>query len=209
MASSLIHMCVANEINKVIKKDRTKLLIGSIAPDISKLVNMDRDISHFIKNNEYDIDLFLSKYKNNLSDDFVLGYYIHLYTDYLWEKYFMTEVYKKKIITKLDGTKVKCYGNMISLYIYNDYTNLNNDLIDLYELDLDIFYNEIPEIDDIIKEIPMDKIDVIVDKAGVIIANSKKTKAFVIDINEIKEFITLSVELILSKLNELQEYINF
>lgn len=27
--------------------------------------------------------------------DFVLGYYIHLYTDYLWFKYFMTEIEKE------------------------------------------------------------------------------------------------------------------
>ena len=38
MASSLIHMAIANEVNKSIKYDNNKLLIGSIAPDISKLI---------------------------------------------------------------------------------------------------------------------------------------------------------------------------
>ena len=38
MASFLIHMCVCDEVNKVICKDRKKMLVGSIAPDIAKLV---------------------------------------------------------------------------------------------------------------------------------------------------------------------------
>lgn len=206
MASSLIHICVANEVNKVIKKDKSKLLIGSIAPDISKLVNMERSVSHFMVDDKYDIDAFLNKYKNYLNDDFVLGYYIHLYTDYLWDEYFISEVYEKNIITKLDGSEVKCYGNMLSMYIYNDYTNMNNKLIELYEPDLSIFYNELPKIDDIIEEIPMNRLDVIVDTAGVIIANSKETKSFVIDIDSISQFISLSTKLILSKLIELNVY---
>lgn len=35
MASSVIHIAVANELNKVLKKDKKSILIGSIAPDIS------------------------------------------------------------------------------------------------------------------------------------------------------------------------------
>ena len=38
MASALIHIAVANEINKKLNKDKSKLLIGSRAPDISKIV---------------------------------------------------------------------------------------------------------------------------------------------------------------------------
>lgn len=205
MASAVIHLCVANEINKVIKKDKSKLLIGAIAPDISKQIGETKIKSHFLngKNDIPKIEEFLKKYKNYLNDDFVLGYYIHLYTDYLWFNYFVPEIMNKGIIRKLDGTEVKCVNNMISLYIYNDYTNLNRSLIDFYSLDLEIFYNEIPKLNKIIEEIPMDKINVIVDKMGIVIANSKETKSFVIDMPSIKQFINLSVQLILSNLNEL------
>ena len=99
MASSMIHIAVANEINKVLNKDRTKLLIGTIAPDISKLVGENKVGSHFLEDENTDIpilDKFLDKYKDNLNDDFVLGYYIHLYTDYLWFKYFLPEFYDKE-----------------------------------------------------------------------------------------------------------------
>lgn len=209
MASSVIHMAVASEINKKLKRNNDRLLIGSIAPDISKHIGETKLKSHFLDSNDTNIpnmDKFLDKYKNNLDDDFVLGYYIHLYTDYLWFKYFMPEVYDKDMITKLDGTKVKCVGNMLSQYIYNDYTNLNIRLLDEYDMDLSIFYNEKPEFEDIIKEIPMDKIQIIIDQASIIIENTKLHKDFVFDIENIKKFVETSTKFILGNLEELGIY---
>ena len=109
MASSVIHMCVASEVNKYLKKDNKGILIGSIAPDISKQVNETKEYSHFLDNIDNDIpnvDRFLYKYKNYLNDDFVMGYYIHLYTDYLWFKYFIPNFIKKDFIYTLDNKKV-------------------------------------------------------------------------------------------------------
>ena len=210
MASSMIHIAVANEINKKLNRDKSKLLIGTIAPDISKLIGETKVKSHFQDRNDNipNLDKFLNKYKENLNDDFVLGYYIHLLTDYLWFKYFMTEVKfeDSNIITKLDGTNIKCNGNMFTLYIYNDYTNLNIKLIDEYDLDLKIFYNEIPEFENIIQEIPMEKISLIVDKAGEIIENTKEHKEFVFNLDNINKFIETSVEIILGNLKELNIY---
>ena len=211
MASSMIHIAIASEINKKIKKDKSKLLIGTIAPDISKLVNETKLYSHFLDSNDSDIpnlDKFLKKYKSKLNDDFVLGYYIHLYTDYLWFKYFIPEIYdeSKHFITKLDGTKVNCHGKMAYHYIYNDYTNLNIKLIDEYDLDLKIFYNEIPEFENIIEEIPMDKLNLIVNKAGEIIENSKTYKEFTFNMDNVNRFIKMSVDLIASNLEELGIY---
>ena len=205
MASSMIHIVVANEVNKKINRDKSKLFIGTIAPDISKLVGESKIKSHFqdTDDNIPNLEKLLEKYKNNLNDDFVLGYYIHLVTDYLWFKYFMTEIEDNSMITKLDGTVVKCNGNMFSLYVYNDYTNINTKLIDEYNLDLKIFYNDIPQLDNIIEEIPMDKINLIIDKAREIIENSKKNKDFLFDIDNIKKFVNTSVDIILGKIKEL------
>lgn len=201
MASSIIHICVANEINKKIKKDTKRLLIGSIAPDISKQVGESRSKSHFYVDNYTNHLKFLDKYERYLNDDFVLGYYIHLYTDYLWEKYFITELGTKNLIKKLNGDIVKCNGEMYRLYIYSDYTSLNSQIIDEYELNLAIFYEDIPQIDNIIEEIPMDKINVIIEKMGIIIANSKPRKEFVFDLAAVKKFIDLSVDIITSDIN--------
>ena len=205
MASSMIHIAVAHELNKKLMRDEQKLLIGTIAPDISKLIGKTKKDSHFLNEEENIPDLykFLTKYKNNLSDDFVMGYYIHLLTDYFWFKYFIPEIYENNLIKKLDGTVVNCKGNMAIMYMYNDYTNLNIQVIDEYKLDLKIFYNEIPKIDYIIDEIPMDKISIIINKVEKIIEESKERKELVFNIDNIKKFINLSVTLIFAKIEEL------
>lgn len=205
MASSMIHIAVANEINKVLKKDKKSILIGSIAPDIAKHIGKTKVESHFLEVNDDipNLDRFLLKYKNNLNDDFVLGYYIHLYTDYLWFKYFMPDFCENGVIYKLDGTKEEVSNEKKTDYFYNDYTNLNISLIDEYEMDLSIFYEEIPIFNNIIKEIPMDKLDIIVNQAGIIIKNSKERKSYIFDMNIIKKFISMSVEYILSNLRDM------
>ena len=204
MASSVIHMAVANEVNKVLKRDNSKLLIGSIAPDISKQIGQDRTISHFIfEDGLIDLDKFLDKYKNNLDDDFVLGYYIHLLTDYFWFKYFMPEITNYSIIKTLDGKELNLSKEEICKYIYNDYTNVNIRVINEYNMDLKIFFNELPEIKKIIEEIPMDKLQVIIDKAGNIIMNSTKGKNYTFDIKNIKQFISFTKDLIINKCREL------
>ena len=209
MASAIIHMVVANEINKKINRDSDKLLIGSIAPDISKFLGQTKIKSHFLSDENNDIPnikAFLKKYINNLDDDFVLGYFIHLYTDYFWFKYFIPEIYRKNFITKLDGTVVKCSGNMQEMYIYNDYTNLNTKLLDSYNLKLDIFNNSTPVFTNIIDEIPMEKIDIIINQVLFVIENSKTNKDLVFNFENIENFIKMTVELILSKLKEINIY---
>ena len=128
MASSVIHICIANEINKTINRDSKKLLIGTIAPDISKLLGETKFYSHFldnVNNNIPNINKFLEKYGNYLNDDFVLGYYIHLYTDYLWFKYFLPRFANGCYIFNLNGNIQKVSKKELIDYLYNDYTNLN------------------------------------------------------------------------------------
>ncbi len=205
MASSMIHIAVANEINKVLKRNNKHILIGSIAPDIAKHIGMTKKDSHFQDTDEDlpHLDKFLNKYKDKLNDDFVLGYYIHLYTDYLWFKYFEPDFYKNGVIYKLDGTIENIPFDKKRDYFYNDYTNLNIKLIDEYNMDLSIFYETVPEFENIIKEIPMDKIDIIINQAGIIIENTKESKAYVFDMKVINKFIKTSVEYILSNLKDI------
>lgn len=207
MASSMIHIVVANEINKILNRNNKKLLIGSIAPDIAKHIGMTKKYSHFQDKDDTlpRLDEFLKKYKNNLNDDFVLGYYIHLYTDYLWFKYFEPDFYKNSVIYKLDGTIENIPPLKKMEYFYNDYTNLNIKLIDEYNLDLSIFYEELPKLNNIIKEIPMDKIQIIIDQAGIIIENTKESKSYVFDMDVVKRFIKTSVDYILSNLKDIGE----
>ena len=206
MASAIIHIAVANEINKVLKKDESKFLIGSIAPDIAKHIGKTKVKSHFQDNDDGipNLEKFLNKYGNKLDDPFILGYYIHIYTDYLWFKYFIPEVFNDdtSMIKKLNGEIVKCNGKMKQQYIYNDYTNLNRQVIDEYNLNLKIFYNDIPVFENKIEEIPMDKINLLLDKMGLIIAATNEHKNFIFDITNIKKFVETSVKIILSDIEE-------
>lgn len=206
MASSMIHIVVANEVNKKLNRNNKKILIGSISPDIAKHIGMNKMVSHFQDSDDDipNISKFLEKYKSNLDDDFVLGYYIHLYTDYLWFKYFEPDFYENGIIYRLDGTIENVPQERKKDYFYNDYTNLNIKLIDEYKLDLSIFYEEIPKFNDIIEEIPMDKIQTIIDQAGIIIENSKESKSYVFDMNIVDKFIKTSVDYILSNLKDIK-----
>ena len=208
MASSMIHLTVANQLNKKLGKDKYKFLIGSIAPDVSKLVGEDKTRSHFLEPNSDsipDLKKFLNKYNYFLNDDFILGYYVHLFTDYLWFKYFISEIYdeEKNLIRKLNGEVVNCHGKMAEMYIYNDYTNLNSELIDKYDLELKIFYQPLPEIRNLMDEIPMDKLNLIIDKAGTIIENAKVNKSYTFDMESIERFISECVQLIEANLKEL------
>lgn len=205
MASSMIHMVIANKLNEKLKRDSKSILIGSIAPDIAKLIGENKVKSHFEDrdNDIPNLNKFLDKYKDNLDDDFVLGYYIHLYTDYLWFKYFVPDFCINGVIYKLDGTKEIVDESKKIEYFYNDYTNLNVKLIDEYNLDLSLFYENVPIFNDIIKEIPMDRIDIIINKTGIIIENSKENKPYLFDEKLINKFIETSIKYILSNLKDI------
>ncbi len=209
MASSLIHAAVCNELNKKLKRNPKQILIGTIAPDISKLVGETKQYTHFLDNKNDDVPnltRFLNKYIKYLNDDFVLGYYIHLYTDYLWFKYFIPEIYdeSKNLIKKIDGTIVNCHGHMAEMYIYNDYTNINEQVVKKYKLDLSFLYDKKPEFNDIIKEAHMDKMDLIINKAKEIYEGSKVHRDYVFDMENIDNFISLSVKLIMADLKEMK-----
>ena len=70
-------------------------------------------------------------------------------------------------------------------------------------MDLSIFYKDTPHLENIIDEIPMDKIKIIIDKTSLIIENTKEHKDFIFNIKNIEKFIETSVELILAQLKEL------
>lgn len=198
MASAIIHLCVAKEINKYLKMDENYILLGSIAPDISKQIGETKEISHFLDHSNEDdipnIDRFLTKYKSELNNPFEMGYFIHLLTDKYW---FRDYVYK--FIDRYTKDKVKKNITYTALkdLIYNDYTNLNITLIDNHNLNLDLFYNEIEMPESKIIEIPVDKLDILIEKMGLIIEDSKEEKTFIFDSKDIEEFIKNTVKYII------------
>lgn len=199
MASAIIHIAVAKEVNKNLKMNEKQIFLGAIAPDISKQIGESKVKSHFITNKDNslpNLELFLKKYQDKLDNPFIMGYYIHLFTDYLWEKYFIEEIVNKNTLKLLSGDYITCSDKEISKIIYDDYTNINISLIDKYNLDLSLFYEEveIPKVN--FKEIPLDKLQIIVDKMGIIVENSKKGYSYIFDLDNINNFIRLSTSII-------------
>ncbi len=204
MASVMIHLSIAEEINKKIKHNKKELFLGAIAPDISKQLGRSKVVSHF-QNSDDNIpvlDKFLEKYGCHMNDDFILGYYIHLYTDYLWFKYFMTDINYKNMVRFLDGRVLELNEDEFYKLVYNDYTNLNVRLIDEYDLDLSLFYEPliVPKIQ--MDEIPVEQLQILLDATSVIIENSKARKDYVFDIDSIKKFVAFATEVILTDIKK-------
>ncbi len=198
MASAVIHLCVAKEVNKYLKMDEKEILLGSIAPDISKIVGETKEISHFLDHTNEDdipnIDRFLAKYRKDLNKPFEMGYFIHLLTDKYW---FRDYIYQYIDRYTRDTNKRKITYTALKDIIYNDYTNINIDLIDKYGLGLDLFSNEwdLPESN--ITEIPMDQLDLLIEKMGQIISSSTEEKTFIFDTKDIEIFIDNTVKYII------------
>mgnify|MGYP003309856680 CR=1 FL=1 len=146
MASVIIHLAIAKELKDDLDIDNYyDYYLGSIAPDIARQIGLDKNISHFSSNmrNEIpDIDLFAKRYPTFKYNSFNLGYFIHLYTDKLWEEEFIPKITNKDIIKLLDGTILNLNENDLRNLIYSDYTNLNIQVIEEYNLDLSLFYEE-------------------------------------------------------------------
>lgn len=206
MASALIHIAIAKELeNKLNIENKKDYYLGSIAPDISKQIGQNRNISHFSKNNKDnipDINLFIKRYPTFKYNSFNLGYFIHLYTDKLWEKDIFNNIICDNSIKLLDGTIIKSNKKEIKELIYSDYTNLNNEIIDTYNLDLSLFYEEFDTPNTPLNEIPIDKLDILINKISIIIENAKKDKTYTFDINIVKNFIKNCSNEIYEKLKE-------
>ena len=206
MASAVIHICVAKKINDKLKLNPKLLYLGTIAPDTAKILNQTKDTTHFQEKPHDDypkLEWFLEKYRKNINDPYVLGYYIHLYTDRLWATDFINKYLFSSFIHLKSGEDISLSKSDMKELLYNDYTNLNVGLIDHYDLELSLFYEDIiyPEVE--ISEVPNDKLHLVVDKMGVIIKNSTNDKNYVLDHHEVIKFIDYAYDIIYEDIKSL------
>lgn len=206
MASAIIHLAIAKNLRKHLNIDNEKdYYLGAIAPDIAKQIGERKEKSHFIYNTEEDvpnINLFTTKYKNFKNNSFELGYYIHLITDKIWFEDFLPHITFGNSLKLLDGTIINTTPEEIQRIIYSDYTNINIEVIDEYQMDLSLFYEEFQKPITNIDEIPIEKLHILIDKMGLIIENSKTRKSYTFDMIEIKEFIENTTKYILEKIKK-------
>ena len=112
--------------------------------------------------------------------------------------------YGDRLIELKDGSIIDYDKELFQKYLYNDYTNLNIRLLDEYDMDLSLFSNPIclPQVK--MDEIPVDRLQELLDSAGLIIENSKTQKAYLFDVSNVKEFITVSTDLICGEINKIR-----
>ncbi|MBR2679050.1 MAG: zinc dependent phospholipase C family protein [Bacilli bacterium] len=192
MASAIIHIAIAKKVAEKVKVDNLKdYYLGAIAPDVAKQVGSSRTESHFIKNSNDipNIKLFIKRYPFFKYNSFDLGYFTHLYADKIWNEYYVTNIKQNDSIKLLDGTFMNTTKEEYLNLIYADYTNLNIDLITKYDIDLSLFYEDFVKPKTSIVEIPVDKLDILINKMSIIIANSKQEKTYLIDIYDVVNYI--------------------
>ena len=195
MASSIIHLAIAKKVlnDKSVTVENPKdYYLGSIAPDIAKQVGASRDESHFrvnTKENVPNTDIFIKRYPFFKYNSFDLGYFTHLYADKVWFEDFLPNLRLNDSLKLLDGSIIKLNTEEFLGLLYSDYTNLNIQIIDNYDLDLSLFYEDFIVPDTTINEIPIDKLDILINKMGIIISNSKEEKTYTIDIYDINAYI--------------------
>ena len=120
----------------------------------------------------------------------------------MWEDNFIKNITDNNTIKLLDGTVLRTSPEEVCAIIYSDYTNLNTMLIDEYELDLSLFYEEFEKPKTSIREIPVEKLDILINKIGIIIENSKGEKTYSINKDMITEFIDNTTKEILKELEK-------
>ena len=86
--------------------------------------------------------------------------------------------------------------------MYSDYSKSSLDVINEYKLDLEFFYRNEYYSNSIIEEIPCDKINLLIDSAVELLNQKQFKKSFLFDFENIKQFIDVSVDLIISNLKE-------
>lgn len=193
MASAIIHLAVAKTLEQYLNIENPRdYYLGSIAPDISKQIGENKQQSHFLINARDDIpniELFTNKYPNFKDNSFNLGYFIHLYTDKVWFSRFISQICAGNYIKLLDGTVINTTPEEMQKIVYQDYTNLNVKLLDEYKMDLSLFYEDFIKPDTELDEIPTDKLNILIDKMGLIIENSKEEKPYTFDTFLVLDFI--------------------
>ncbi len=206
MASTITHLAVAKKVLEQIEVDNQRdYFLGAVAPDISKQVGQSREISHFLFNNQDDapnINLFVKRYPLFKYNSFDLGYFTHLYTDKIWNESFLPTFTRENKIKLISGETVEATKEEVQNMIYSDYNSLNSEIIDEYQLDLSLFYEEYVPPKTNMKEIPIENLDILLNKIGIIIENAKTDNIYAIDFGSIKEFINRCADEIIKEIKK-------
>ena len=114
MPSWKIHSYIGNQVNKTIKVNKKYFMIGNLLPDQDRynIGNLKRNIprttTHFIKREDYliginlpDYDKMYNKYKDKFKNPVLMGYLVHLLTDYYFNNYIHKNLKRSFLIIQI------------------------------------------------------------------------------------------------------------
>lgn len=181
MPSWFTHLATATELMKKLDvDDKNAFLIGSLMPDAERYVVKDFSIrvpycdSHFSSYQDVcgtqeilpDVDKFLYYYKNKLNNPAVLGYLVHLLTDFYWNnltyaRYTLRDENKGFIGIRLnDGTKINCERFERSKTKFVDFAIFEESFIKSGNYILPHFNDGLIKKTSVIKEVPYNSEDI-------------------------------------------------
>ncbi len=232
MPTWAIHLATAKKVSEKINMDKNIFTFGNILPDIPNeyvVKEISHHLSHAITHFEIDVLVvehmekrynlrnFAEKYKSKFSNPLMLGYYVHLLTDYFWNNKTYGEhgIYdeeKNRIGLILNnGERILCSKEtarqtkvhdfrVFSKYIYDN--GLADKLI--YEENLQKYLKEIDWIT--LEESDIEKtIKYINDRCtgkAQVLENGESTQYKIYSKNEMLELIDISVEFILKMIKK-------
>lgn len=142
MPTLTTHIAVAEKVCAKLKlKDKDLIVLGAAIVDWSNnFEDKNHLITHFqnsksegIENLESlpDLDRFEKKYQNQLDDPIMKGYWIHLLTDYYFNRYIYENIYVYDVHSKVIGVRLS--NHKVKLCSAADALNLKHQ--DFYEFD--------------------------------------------------------------------------
>lgn len=145
MGSRMMHLIIAKQVaEKIDIYDRPRFLLGSIAPDAVH-GREQKTKSHYYEGSVDDgtrhihVERFIEKYREQMQDEFTLGYMVHLVGDDVW----MRDIYFKKDLKK----RIDADPSVLEKW-HADFRKLNSMLIDQFgcaRLEQQLASAELPE----------------------------------------------------------------
>ncbi len=142
MPSWKTHIEIAKRISEklnITNNELNEFMIGSILPDINngyvvkKISNIySHKKTHYEENGGITYVNFYNQYKNLIKEPLILGYYVHLYTDYIWNNDFYSRIeknvnycnYTSNELREIKHNDFKLYNNK---YVKNTINIINID----------------------------------------------------------------------------------
>jgi len=111
-----IHLAVAKKLNNKLNLNKDIFYLGNLVPDIEYGSKVNRKCTHYYSDDSIckkciseilpNINNFFNDYKDKLNDDFILGYYIHLLTDYYYNNYIFSNCWVQNNDNEIIGIKL-------------------------------------------------------------------------------------------------------